>query len=118
MRMAIALVERLNEVKRPYSLLSQNCNTLLHSLLEVMDLAVPDMPRWAPGLRRILREDVEYVKAKSHEKHGCADENWLTQFIGYLDKERKDMVQKFGDLSEAAFASSSAATLSLKPRAA
>lgn len=118
MRMAIALVDRLNDVKRPYSLLSQNCNTLLHSLLDVMDLEVPAMPRWAPGLRRILREDVEYVKTRPHNDHGCTDENWLTQFIGHLDNERRKMVQKFGDLSEAAFASSSAATLSLKPSAA
>ena len=118
MRMAMALVDRINETKRPYHLLSQNCNTLLHSLLDVMDLKLPDMPRWAPGLHRILREDVEYIKKTAHKEHNCRDENWLSQFIDRLNAERITITQKFGDLSKAAFTSSSAAIVSLKPNAA
>lgn len=118
MRLAMALVDRVNESKRPYHLLTQNCNTLLHSLLEVMDLKLPDMPRWAPGLHRILHKDVQEVLKNQHSNHECNDTNWLMQFIGKLESERQNMVKTFGDLSEAALASSSAALHSLKPSAA
>lgn len=118
MRMAMALVERLNETKRPYQLLSQNCNTLLHSLLSVMDLKLPDMPRWAPGLHRVLHEDVSYVKTKGHGKdHGCSEETWLAQFTNHLSHERQKIINTFGSLAKAGIAASQT-ILAPQPKAA
>lgn len=104
MRLAMALVERVNETKPSYKLFSRNCNTLLNSLANVMDLKMPQMPNWAPGISNLLSPEIEHVKrdaqAQGQDKPN-ADEHWLILFVDKLEDKRQSIIRTFGSLASA-----------------
>jgi hypothetical protein len=89
MQKAMAFVENLNGQNRRYNIVSNNCNTLLRSLIEVMDIPVPqDLPRWNLGYGTVLQEDIS--ASRKHFANAAAPNPvaWLGNFLKGLAQEK------------------------------
>ena len=85
MQRAVQLIERTNAEHYPYHLLSESCNTLFRSILDVMDVPMPKhLPFWQPGIQNEFKSDVAAVRALP-----VADgASWIAQFKSGLNDER------------------------------
>lgn len=83
-RRAARLVALINENPQSYNLVFRNCNTILKSMLKVMDLKEPAEPAgWTPGYRQYYGSLVEKIRqeipSQSSEQHDHA--SWLDHFL-------------------------------------
>jgi hypothetical protein len=82
MHRAFEIVDELNEKDLPYNLLFQSCNSLFHRLIDELDLDMPELPWWTPG----ISSDVDDISQDTHPLiNGGA---WMAQAQTALTAER------------------------------
>lgn len=98
-RRAAQMVALINENPLPYNLVFRNCNTILKSMLKVMDLKSPDPEGWTPGYRQYygslvakVRQDVTIQTDGQHD-HAA----WLDNFLKEIRRAGETLKERMKD---------------------